>query len=112
MKRILSFCIGPQMPPTDQRTHQISLGTLAKEVGYLLPKNGHSCLLTFFTDTPYGDAMRELDSAIGRILDKIRDEPALNNNTLVIFTSDNGPSITGRGIIGNKFTYFVNFNRF
>lgn len=38
----------------------------------------------------YGDVMEELDHTVGRILDAVREE-GLAENTLVIFTSDNGP---------------------
>lgn len=38
----------------------------------------------------YGDATEELDFYTGRLLDKL-DELGLRENTLVIFTSDNGP---------------------
>ncbi len=38
----------------------------------------------------YGDAAEELDFHTGRLLDKI-DELGLRENTMVIFTSDNGP---------------------
>ena len=38
----------------------------------------------------YGDAAEELDFHTGRLLDKI-DELGLSENTIVIFTSDNGP---------------------
>lgn len=38
----------------------------------------------------YGDVMMELDWSVGQILDAL-DELGLSENTLVIFTSDNGP---------------------
>lgn len=38
----------------------------------------------------YGDVMMEIDWSIGEILKKLKKE-GLDNNTLVIFTSDNGP---------------------
>jgi arylsulfatase A len=38
----------------------------------------------------YGDVVQELDDSMGRILDKLR-ALGLAENTLVIFTSDNGP---------------------
>jgi arylsulfatase A len=38
----------------------------------------------------YGDAVEELDWSVGQILDTVR-EQGLAENTLVIFTSDNGP---------------------
>ena len=38
----------------------------------------------------YGDVVEELDFNVGRLLDTLREE-GLDQNTLVIFTSDNGP---------------------
>ncbi len=38
----------------------------------------------------YGDAVEEIDAAVGRILQYL-DEKGLSETTLVIFTSDNGP---------------------
>jgi arylsulfatase A len=41
----------------------------------------------------YGDVVEELDQAVGTVLQALRDEK-LAENTLVIFTSDNGPWLT------------------
>jgi len=38
----------------------------------------------------YGDVIEEIDWSVGRVLDTLRDLK-LDNNTLVFFTSDNGP---------------------
>jgi len=38
----------------------------------------------------YGDVVEELDAAVGRVLDTLR-STGLDKNTLVFFTSDNGP---------------------
>lgn len=38
----------------------------------------------------YGDVVEELDASVGRVLDTLR-ELKLDENTLVVFTSDNGP---------------------
>ncbi len=38
----------------------------------------------------YGDVVEEFDSETGRLLDKV-DELGLRNNTLIIYTTDNGP---------------------
>jgi arylsulfatase A-like enzyme len=38
----------------------------------------------------YGDVIEEIDWSMGRILDKLK-ETGLDKNTLVVFTSDNGP---------------------
>lgn len=52
----------------------------------------------------YGDFIKELDHSTGRILKAIRDA-GLDENTLVIFTSDNGPTFTGSsgGLNGGKY---------
>ena len=39
---------------------------------------------------PYGDVVEEIDASVGRVLDAIR-TAGIERNTLVIFTSDNGP---------------------
>lgn len=57
-------------------------------------------------DTPddlYADVIRELDGSVGRILDKLR-ELGIEENTLVFFTSDNGPWYGGStgGLRGMK----------
>ena len=38
----------------------------------------------------YGDVVEELDASTGRILDALK-AAGLDRNTLVVFTSDNGP---------------------
>jgi arylsulfatase A-like enzyme len=61
----------------------------------------------FYTpDTPddlYADVIRELDFSVGRILEKLK-KLGLDDNTLVIFTSDNGPWYGGStgGLRGMK----------
>ncbi|MEM6656424.1 MAG: sulfatase, partial [Planctomycetota bacterium] len=47
----------------------------------------------------YGDAIQELDWSTGEIL-RTLDELGLDDNTLVIFTSDNGPKLSERGSAG------------
>ena len=65
----------------------------------------------FYTpETPddlYSDAVRELDWSVGRILERLR-ELELDDNTLVFFTSDNGPTFGGstaglRGLKGSTY---------
>jgi uncharacterized sulfatase len=53
----------------------------------------------------YGDVLAELDDSVGRLLAKLR-ELGLDENTLVIFTSDNGPWYGGStgGLRGMKGT--------
>jgi uncharacterized sulfatase len=61
----------------------------------------------FYTpETPddlYADVIRELDFSVGQILDKLK-QLGLDDNTLVIFTSDNGPWYGGStgGLRGMK----------
>ena len=52
----------------------------------------------------YGDFIQELDYSTGRIMDALR-ENQLEENTLVIFTSDNGPTYKGSagGLSGGKY---------
>jgi len=46
---------------------------------------------------PYGDTIMEIDSIVGRLLNKLRDL-SLDRDTLVIFTSDNGPWYWGSSV--------------
>jgi arylsulfatase len=55
----------------------------------------------------YGDVVQELDWSVGQVLQALRDN-ALDRNTLVLFTSDNGPWFQGspgrlRGRKGDTF---------
>ncbi len=52
----------------------------------------------------YGDFIKELDRSTGRIMQSIRDA-GLDENTLVVFTSDNGPTWVGStgGLNGGKY---------
>ena len=52
----------------------------------------------------YGDFIMELDHSTGRIMKAIRDAD-LDENTLVVFTSDNGPTMKGStgGLSGGKY---------
>jgi len=54
-------------------------------------------------DDLYADVIRELDWSVGQILDKIK-QVGLDNNTLVLFSSDNGPWYGGStgGLRGMK----------
>jgi uncharacterized sulfatase len=65
----------------------------------------------FYTpETPgdlYSDAVRELDWSVGQILERLR-QLGLDKNTLVFFTSDNGPTFGGssaglRGLKGSTY---------
>lgn len=53
---------------------------------------------------PYGDFIQELDFSTGRIMKALR-EAKLDDNTLVVFTSDNGPTYKGQtgGLSGGKY---------
>ena len=52
----------------------------------------------------YGDFVKELDHSTGRIMKAIRDAE-IDDNTLVVFTSDNGPTRAGStgGLNGGKY---------
>lgn len=52
----------------------------------------------------YGDFIKELDHSTGRIMQALRDAD-LDGNTLVVFTSDNGPTRAGStgGLNGGKY---------
>ena len=52
----------------------------------------------------YGDFIQELDHSTGRIMQAIRDA-GIEDNTLVVFTSDNGPTGVGSsgGLKGGKY---------
>ena len=53
----------------------------------------------------YGDVVQELDWSVGRLLDAVRSN-GLSDNTVIIFTSDNGPFPEGSsgGLRGGKGT--------
>ena len=53
----------------------------------------------------YGDVISELDASVGQVLAKLK-ELKLDDNTLVVFTSDNGPWFGGStgGLRGMKGT--------
>lgn len=48
----------------------------------------------------YGDVVEELDGSVGKILKTVRDE-GLDRNTIVVFSSDNGPWLT-MGLAGGS----------
>lgn len=43
----------------------------------------------------YGNAVMELDAGVGTILDALRRQ-GVDNNTLVVFTSDNGAALVSK----------------
>ena len=51
--------------------------------------------------SPYGDAVQEIDWSVGQVLDCLKDN-ALEENTLTIFTSDNGPKLNTRFPAGSS----------
>lgn len=52
----------------------------------------------------YGDVVEEIDFYMGRLLDFLKNNN-LEKNTLVIFTSDNGPWLEKKGDAGSAFPY-------
>jgi arylsulfatase A len=55
----------------------------------------------------YGDAVQEIDWSVGQILDSLK-QLGLDNKTLVVFTSDNGPWMEGNPgyLRGRKLEWF------
>src|SRR6188768_1126656 len=55
----------------------------------------------------YGDVIEELDASVGKVLEKLK-ELELDDNTFVVFTSDNGPWFGGStgGLRGMKGTSY------
>merc|ERR1719171_2201475 len=53
----------------------------------------------------FGDAMEEMDSHIGEVMDSLKDAE-VDDNTLVFFTSDNGPWLIQRLSGGSQGTFF------
>ena len=61
----------------------------------LIVENSFFFSLFQFAATSYGDAIRELDVAVGDILSTIV-QIGIGNNTLVVFTSDNGAALVAK----------------
>ncbi len=59
-----------------------------------LPEYPHAPFLGKSGAGPYGDVVMEIDSIVDRLLSKLK-ELGLERDTLVIFTSDNGPWFEG-----------------
>ncbi len=77
-------------------------------LAHAMPHKPLACSESFYRQSGcglYGDVIAELDSCIGRVLATL-DELKLAENTLVIFTSDNGPWYGGStgGLRGMKGT--------
>ena len=49
----------------------------------------------------YGDVINEIDNSVGRILNTLKDE-GLEENTIIIYTSDNGPWLSYGGHSGSS----------
>jgi len=59
-----------------------------------LPEYPHPPFVGTTAGGPYGDVVTEIDALVGRLMAKLR-ELGLDRNTLVMFTSDNGPWFEG-----------------
>lgn len=75
-------------------------------LAHAMPHKPLACSEEFYKQSGaglYGDVIAELDASVGRVLDKL-DELKLSENTLVVFTSDNGPWYGGStgGLRGMK----------
>ena len=53
----------------------------------------------------YGDSMRDLDESVGKIMTFIDTNPLISDNTVVFFTSDNGPWLN-KSIAGGSASLF------
>ena len=60
-----------------------------------------TCQWTEKSKSTFNDAVQEMDWIAGRIMDAL-DENGTTNNTLVIFTSDNGPWVAEQACAGSK----------
>jgi len=49
----------------------------------------------------YGDVIAEIDASVGRIWETLKDE-GLNENTIIVYTSDNGPWLSYGGHSGSS----------
>ncbi|MBK1879303.1 sulfatase-like hydrolase/transferase [Pelagicoccus mobilis] len=58
------------------------------------PNDAHPDFVGKSNAGPYGDSIVELDARTGQVLDAI-DEAGIKNNTIVIWLSDNGATVTG-----------------
>jgi arylsulfatase A-like enzyme len=77
-------------------------------LAHAMPHKPLACSEEFYKKSGaglYGDVMAELDWSVGQVLAKLKDL-GLDENTLVIFTSDNGPWYGGstHGLRGMKST--------
>lgn len=54
------------------------------------------------SNSSYGDALIEIDHSIEQIMNVIRDDPCLYENTFVFFTSDNGPALVSKNDAGSN----------
>ena len=61
---------------------------------YRGPKTGHGYASQQYTHAAFASMVTRLDMYLGQIMAKLK-EKGLDKNTLVIFTSDNGPHIEG-----------------
>lgn len=75
----------------EQETCQWAAGAISKT----------SSATTTLAQPTFGDAVREMDDLAGQILDAL-DVTGATNNTVVIFTSDNGPWVAEQSCAGQK----------
>ena len=62
-----------------------------------------------WTSSQYRDAVRRVDTELGRLIDLINSDPVLSGNTAIVLTSDHGGSGTGHGDTTNRETFTVPF---
>ena len=74
-------------------------------------------IIIFTDDLGYGDVIEEIDWSVGEILNTLKEQD-IAKNTLVIFTSDNGPNVgkkhdggSAGGLRGGKLTTYEGGHR-
>ncbi len=75
-------------------------------LAYIAPSQPHEPIASEYQGSaggPHGSSIEEMDQLLGRLLARL-DELAIRNNTVVVFTSDNGPWWAGdtAGLKGRK----------
>ena len=70
---------------------------------------GHSLGWSADPASPYAAALKRVDTQIGRMLDMVRANPALNGKTTVILTSDHGGHDKTHGDTKNPLDYTIPF---
>ena len=70
---------------------------------------GHSLGWSADPDSRYAASLKSVDTQIGKILDMVRENPALNGKTAIILTSDHGGHDRTHGDTKNPLDYTIPF---